>query len=307
MRHSIPWSVGEENKAASIIVQPRCDLPRILASHAVALAPIAEFAYRAARKGAELLSKIDLAAAWDDARAMGVANRDLLGAVAGMFLLLPAVIAEQFIKAPEALGENATNEMVLARMAQYAELNWPVLLAYAVVSSFGILTLHALLLRPERLTVRESLRAALPILPGYVIANLLQGLGVMTGMLLFLIPGFYLIGRLALIAPVSAAEGQSNPVTILQRSAVLTYGNGWRIFGVLSIIFVTMFILGLVLSTLVGVVAELLLPADVADLAMVLVSAIIETARAVLVVLVCAALYRAASARPAGVTGMGRL
>ena len=238
------------------------------------------------------MSKIDLAAIWDDARHMGLANRDLLGAIAGVFMLMPALLAEQFIVRPEPLAENASGDMMLTRFAQYAEVNWHILLAYALVSSFGVLALHALLLRAERPTVRESLLAALPVLPAYVLANLLQGLGIMTGLLLFLIPGFYLIGRLALIAPVAAAEKQGNPFTILQRSAVLTHGNGWRIFSLLALIFVVMFMLGIVLSSVIGVISELLLPADVADLAVSLTTAVVETARGVLVVLVCAALYR---------------
>ncbi|MBU0557446.1 MAG: hypothetical protein KKD64_04565 [Alphaproteobacteria bacterium] len=253
------------------------------------------------------MSRIDLAAVWDDAKAMGMANRDLLGAIAGMFMLLPALVAEQLVTQPEALGENPTNDMVLARLAQYAELNWPVLMVFAVVSSFGVLAMHALLLRAERLTVKESLHAALLILPGYFLANLLQGLGVMSGMLLFLIPGFYLIGRLALIAPVAAAEKLTNPLTILQRSAVLTHGNGWRVFGVIALIFVTMFTLGIVLTSVIGVIAELLLPPDIADLMIALVSSVVETARGVLVVLVCAALYRVtAGAAKSGATASSR-
>jgi hypothetical protein len=239
------------------------------------------------------LSKIDLTAVWEDAKSMGAVNRDLLGAVAGMFLLLPAVIAEQMVTRPKPLGENPDNGAVLAQFAQYAELNWPILLAYAVASSFGVLTMHALLLRSEQLTVRESLQAALPILPPYMVASFLQGLGIMSGMFLFMIPGLYLIGRLALIAPIAAAEQRSNPITILQRSAALTHGNGWRVFGVLAIIFVMTFVLGVVITSVVGVAAELVLPGELADLIISLISSLIETARGVLVVLVCAALYRA--------------
>lgn len=242
------------------------------------------------------LSKIDLSLVWDDAKAMGIANRDLLSAIAGMFILMPSLISEQFIKMPAKLTGEPDNAAALARFAQYGADNWPVLLIHAVVTSFGALALYALLLRRERLTVSESLKAALPILPAYVLANMLQGMGVMSGLLLFLIPGFYLIGRLALIAPVAATEKLTNPLAILRRSAALTRGNGWRIFGVLAIIVVTMFIIGTVLASLVGAVSELVLPADIATLLMTLVSSLIEAAMAVIVVLISAALYRAAIA-----------
>lgn len=250
------------------------------------------------------MSKIDLAAVWDDAKSMGTANRDLLGAVAGMFILLPAVVVEQLVTRPKALEKDAANEAVLAQFALYAEMNWHLLLTYAVISSFGILTIQSLLLRSERLTVAESMRVALPILPAFVVANLLQALGVMTGMFLFVIPGLYLIGRLALIAPVAAAEQSSNPITILQRSAILTHGNGWRVLGVLSIIFVVTFMIGIAITSVIGVVAELLVPGELADLIITLISSMIETARGVLVALVCAALYRAATQSRAAARGL---
>lgn len=256
----------------------------------------AEFAYRAPDREQERLSRIDLNIVWDDAKAMGSANRDLLTAVAGMFLLLPGILADQFMTSPEKMPVEPGDPQVLQQLADYASANWQVLLLHGIVTSFGVLVLQTLLLRSERLTVGESLRAALPLLPGYVIASIGQGLGVMSGLMLFLLPGFYLIGRLALIAPVAAAEGETNPLTILRRSAMLTHGNGWRIFGVLAVIFATMMIVGLVATSLIGLAAELLLRADLADFVMSLVSGLLETALALVVVLVSAALYRATTA-----------
>lgn len=242
------------------------------------------------------MKSIDLNTVWDDAKAMGSANRDLLTALGGMFLLLPGIIADQFMAAPEKMSPDMAEQMLLQRLADYAAANWPVLLIHGIVTSFGVLAIQALLLRHERLTVAESMRAALLVLPGYLIANIAQGLGVMSGLMLFLVPGLYLIGRLALIAPVAAAEGELNPLYILRRSAELTRSNGWRIFGMLAVIFVTMLIINLVFTSLVGVAAELLLPVDLANLAMSIVSSLMETALGVAVALVTAALYRAVTA-----------
>lgn len=241
-------------------------------------------------------NKIDLTIVWNDAKAMARANRDLLTAIAGMFVLLPSIVSEQLVVAPARLAERPTDEQMLARYADYFTANWPVLLGHALVTSFAALALFALLLRPERLTVGESLRAGLVVLPTYFVASVVQGLGVMAGLFLFLVPGFYLIGRFALIAPVAAAEQTGNPLAILRRSAELTHGNGWRIFGLLAIIVVTMTIVNLVVRSVIGVATELLLPPDLADFAMSIVSGIVETALALVVVLVSAALYRAAAA-----------
>lgn len=242
------------------------------------------------------MSKIDLNIVWEDAKAMGSANRDLLTAIAGMFLLLPGIVAEQFIVMPQALAKGASNEQMLTRLADYATANWPVLLSHSIVTSFGVLALQSLLLRAERLTVGESLRAALFILPGYIVANILQGFGIMAGMMLFFLPGFYLVGRLALLAPVAAAEREGNPIAQLRRSVELTRGNGWRVFGVLAIIFVVMMIISLVITSLTGAVAELALPQDIANFAMSIVSSLLETALTLVVVLVTAAVYRSATA-----------
>ncbi|MBB5987472.1 MULTISPECIES: hypothetical protein [Sphingobium] len=243
------------------------------------------------------MNKIDLNLVWADARAMGNANRDLLTAIAGMFLLLPSLVAEQFMVLPAApAGAEPTGPELMLRLAEYATLNWPVMLVYSAVTSFGMLALQSLLLRAERLTVRESLQAALLLLPGFFLARIMQGLGVSAGLFLFMLPGFYLIGRLALIAPVAAAERLTNPLLILQRSAQLTRGNGWRIFALLALIFCVMLVISLVATSVTGVIAELLLPRDAADFAMTLVGSLLETVLSLIIVLVTAALYRAAAA-----------
>jgi hypothetical protein len=277
-----------------------------LASAAPPLVLSIDIAYRASRTGAHQLSKIDLTIVWDDAKTMGAVNRDLLTAIAGMFVLLPGVVAEQFMTLPEKLEGEVDNHQLIARLAQYGADNWLVLLVHSVVTAFGVMALQSLLLRSERLTVRESLHAAMPILPAYLLANILQGLGVMTGLLLFLVPGFYLLGRFALVAPVVAAERLTSPLAILRRSAELTHGNGWRVFGLLAIIFMTMMVIAMVLTSLTGVVGELLLPPDAAALALTIVSSLVETGMTLTVVLVTAALYRAATAPRAAAWQSGR-
>lgn len=243
------------------------------------------------------MNKIDLNIVWDDAKAMAVINRDLLTAIAGMFLLLPSILADQFMTAlPEVQAKTPPSSgETLQRMTDYAAANWHVLLLHGVVTSFGVLALQSLLLRSERLTVGESLRAALAVLPVYVIANLLQSFAVLFGLFLFFVPGIYLMGRFALAAPVAAAERPGNPLTILQRSVELTKGNGWRICGLLIIIMVVMLIITIVATTLTGLLFGLMLPEDIASFATSIVSGLIETALTLVVVLVSAALYRAAT------------
>ncbi len=166
------------------------------------------------------MNRIDLNRVWDDAKAMGAANKDLLGAISGMFVLLPGVIAELLMKAPAATTRDTPLQVALEQMLQNYADNWPVLLGHGLVTGFGSLAMLVQLLRPGGLTVAESLKASLILLPGYFLAYLAQGIAVGFGFALFMLPGFYLLARLALIGPVAAAEQCTNPIELIRRSFV---------------------------------------------------------------------------------------
>src|SRR5690606_23611436 len=133
----------------------------------------------------------------------------------------------------------------------------------------------------------------------YILAVIVQRFGVMCGLTLFFLPGFYLLGRLALIAPVAIVERPGNPFVMLRRSAELTHGNGWRVFMMLAAIFLTATAIGIAATSVIGVTASLLLPGELADLAVAIVSGLVETTIGLAIMLVTAAPYRVAS-MPAG-------
>ncbi len=242
-------------------------------------------------------TKIDLSLVWDDAKAMGSANRDLLTAISGMFLLLPLILATQFISVPEGrIDPKASDAVLMASYRAFVEANWLQLLGLTLTMSFGMLAILALLLRRERLTVAESLKAGLIVLPSYLVANMLQNLVIQGGLILFVIPALYFSGRLALTSAVAAAEKELNPLTMLTRGFTLTRGNGWRIFGVLAVIGITMGIAGFVLMVVTGVLSELILPSDLADFAVSFVGCLILSGILLIITLVTAALYRSATA-----------
>lgn len=241
------------------------------------------------------MTKIELSSVWEDAKALGNANRDLLSAVAGMFLLLPAIVSDQVMVGPQPVAKGASNEVIVAHLIAYFSTNWPVLLVYGLVTAFGALAIYVLLLRPGRLTVSESLRGALFVLPGYFIANILQSFAMAAGFMLFVLPGLYIIARLAVIGPAAAAEKLTNPIAILRRSVQLTRGNGWRIVVLFAIIFVIFIVVSTLINSLLGIALTLLLPGALGHLLLSIVSSLIETAMAVIFILVSAALYRTLS------------
>lgn len=239
------------------------------------------------------MSKIDLNRVWDDARAMGAANKDLLAAIAGMFVLLPSVVGSLLVKQPPEAPKDLPAEQAYRLLIDFYTDNWPVFVGLGIVVSFGLLAMFALLLRPERPTVGESLKAAVVVLPGYVLASLLQGFALGFGFLLFILPGLYVMARLCLIGAVAAAEQCTNPLQQLQRSWALTRSNGWRILVMLLTLYVTAEIISIVATTLVGLVGELVLPKDLADLGVGVVGGLISAGLAIFVALLTAAIYRA--------------
>jgi hypothetical protein len=243
------------------------------------------------------VNKIDLNIVWDDAKEMARANRDLLTAIGGLFLLMPLVIAMQLISVPEAIPDPKAGEEAFAQWySGFISANLPVFLIWTFVASFGQLAMLVLLLRRERPTVAESLKAALVVLPSYCVAYILQNAAVQLGMFLFILPALYLTGRFALIGAVAAAENELNPLTIVQRSFALTRGNGWRIFALLAIVVIALAVVFVAAILFTGVVTALLLPEDLADLLMHLVVGLMMTALMLAMVLIAAALYRATTA-----------
>jgi hypothetical protein len=242
------------------------------------------------------MAKLDLGVVWADAVAIGRANRDLILPLAGLFLLLPAMIGEMLIVVPNVVDPAASAQVLIERFNESILANWPVLLVRGIVTSFGSLAILTLLLKGDRPTVTEALRSALTVLPIYVLANLLQSVLVSTGLILLIVPGLYMMGRLMLVAPVVAAEGAANPLAPLSRSIALTDRNGWSIVMLVMIVFVIAMVISIVLTSLTGTLFTLILPAELAGLAQLFVSGLAETGLALAVILVSAALYRALAA-----------
>lgn len=225
------------------------------------------------------------------------ADRDVLSAVAGMFLLLPMIVSGWLLPDPQTLPEGATIEDLLAAQIAFFGDNAPVILASGLIVTFGTLTMLVLLVHPSRPVVGDALRIALRLLPVYLLANLLQSLVVFGGFMLFILPGVYLVARLICIAPVLAAEEERGPVALLKRSWEITRGSGLRILMMLAIILLVAMIVSSALGAVVGIVAGLALPADLARLVTIIAGALVEAALAVAIMAVSAAIYRGAPKR----------
>ena len=86
------------------------------------------------------------------------------------------------------------------------------------------------------LSVGDALARALRRAPALAGTIILQGLAAAVGLVLFVVPGLVLFCTYAVAGPVCVIEGLG-PIESLSRSAVLARGDGWRVFGVLALLY----------------------------------------------------------------------
>lgn len=236
--------------------------------------------------------RLDLARIWADAVAMARANIDALSAIAGMFMLLPGVLSSWILPEPARPDPKARLGDILTANSDYMAAHWPIIVLSGLLVAFGSLAILALLVHPTRPTVADALRLGLVALPFYMLASMLQAAAVIAGCFLFLLPGIYLAARFLCIASVAVAEGRHGPIAIMARSFQLTRGNGLRLLLLLAVMLIVGVIVSTVARSVVGIAGALLLPADLARFANILMGSLIETAFALAVTIVGAAVYR---------------
>jgi hypothetical protein len=113
------------------------------------------------------------------------------------------------------------------------------------------------------------------------------------GILLLIVPGLYLFGRLAPFSAVLAAENRRNPLDAIQRTFDLTKGHGW---GILGLVFVVAIVAGIAVSvadTLFGLIFVLAAGQELGRTLTAVVASALGAALTTLLVMLYAAIYRA--------------
>lgn len=199
---------------------------------------------------------------WDDMVAIMRANASILIALAGAFILLPAIAANFFTTPFQPLADGATSAETLERYIAYYRANIGPQLFLLLFNTLGQLLAYTVLLDPRRPSVGDAFRLAAPLFLPLIVANILVNLMLGAGLLLLVIPFLYLIGRVMLAAPALVAERRSNPLAAIGRSFALTKGNGWRIFFFAFLIFVVALVVQLAVNGTLGTAIGLLPGAD---------------------------------------------
>lgn len=168
--------------------------------------------------------RIGLAAVAGDVRALWQSDHALLIAIAGVFLFVPAIAAGLFVPDLPQTAESA------ADVSAWLRANiWP-LTGLALVGAFGRLAILMTLIDPARPTVGTALRGALALALPYLLLTMICNLAIFGGIMLFVLPGCYLLGRLMIAGAVLVTAERRDPLLALAEGMALTRGNGWSLF-----------------------------------------------------------------------------
>jgi hypothetical protein len=179
------------------------------------------------------------------------ANASLFLGIAGAFFFLPALLVGYFAPQPEAA---ATIAAAIEAMERYMNSNWHWVLLANLVNALGAVAIYLLLFEGRGRTVGGAIAAALPILPLYFLLSLIVTAAILAGLVLLILPGLYLIGRLMIGGAVMVAEGRRSPLAALAGSWRLTRGKGWAVAGLLLVVFVVGSVLTLAVTSVLGAV-----------------------------------------------------
>jgi hypothetical protein len=101
----------------------------------------------------------------------------------------------------------------------------------------------------QDLSIGEMFQRVQPRLPALIVAGILAGLGIALGLILFIVPGLFLLTIWSLIVPTIVLEGKSAGESF-GRSRELVKGNGWSVFGVIVMTIGAVIVASIIVSLL---------------------------------------------------------
>jgi hypothetical protein len=240
--------------------------------------------------------KFSYSAVWADTVALARAHGPLVVAIAAVFFLLPSLGFSYLLPPPE----TADIRELLRQLIAYAGDNWPWLIARNLVEMIGGLAILKLVFE-RGITVGGAIAGAMGLILTYFVASFASSFLIFAGLALLVVPGLYLMGRLAPLGPVVAAEKRRNPVDALTRSFALTRERGWAVFGLIFLVMLAAGVLSRVINTVLGSVLILAAGKELGRLLALIVGCATGAAVATLLFLLYAAIYRQlAAAEPSG-------
>jgi hypothetical protein len=229
-------------------------------------------------------------AIWDDTVALTRRHAPLLAAIAGVFIFLPALLSTVYLTPEQQQTEDLSRLFELWLEWYRAAAPW--LFLQNLISMVGVAAMLRIVFAPET-TVGSALAFAIRLLPFYFLMSLIFGLIVGFGLVLLILPGLYLWGRLAPAGALMVAENRRGPIDTIGRAFELTRGRGWAILGLLLVVVIVGTISMGVGGALFGIVFHLAAGQELGELLTSIVTSALSAALATLLVMLSAAIYRA--------------
>ena len=199
--------------------------------------------------------KLSLSGVFADAGAMWRDHRDVVGALAGVFFVVP-ILGILFLMAQGGLPMEADPIKLNEAMRKFYSDNLLAFLLANLMIDFGTFAVLILFLQPGERTLAATLaltlRRLLPFIAIDVIASILFGLGLS----LFLLPGLFVFGRTWLAAPALAAAPEQGMLGAFRQGWQRSDGFRWLVLigAMAATVMIALFaiLLGSVLLGLLG-------------------------------------------------------
>ena len=222
---------------------------------------------------------LDSSSAWQSARRMVSANRDMLTAIGGVFFLLPGLIGAVVVPTPALTGTMNQAAMTDAIMEFYTKAG-PILVVLSLPMLVGYLTLLVMLLDRDRPTVGKAIGVGIRLLPSYLAAQILTSLALsvmwvvvvsaLSAILPTLVAAFvslvvmiYPLVRVLLVGPEMVTQRLRNPIRAIIGGLARTRGHTLRIMlyvGPAITLFLVVYVLAMIVA---GVLATAVPQAEV--------------------------------------------
>jgi len=229
-------------------------------------------------------------AVWEDTLKLLRRHAPLLAAIAGVFLFLPALLIAVLLPPPVPQAGGDPQSAVQLWLDYYGAAG-PWLTLESLVAMVGTLAMLRLVFARD--TVGGALVQGLILTPFYFLLSLICSVMIGFGLILILVPGLYLIGRLAPFSAVLVAENRRNPLDAIRRTFALTKGHGWAILGLVFVVAVVAVIAMGVADTMFGLIFILAAGQELGKLLTAVVASALSAALGTLLVMLYAAIYRA--------------
>ncbi len=255
--------------------------------------------------------RFDSSKAWNEAAQSVAVNRDVLLALAGVFMVLPLFALAVFVPQPEP-PVGAKPEELLELLGAYYSKTWPVYLGAALVNMVGTLAMLALFTDPSRPTVGQAIKLGAKSAPSVIAAQILMGMGLTLAAMLPValisalgVPALAVVAvaaalvlavwvwvRCSLVSPAVVVDRLHNPIAALRRSWLLTQGNAGRLLAFFVLVGLAFLVSILIAQMVIGTVFNLILPGEAAIVSIALIGSALQAVMSVYFVGVFAASHR---------------